>query len=198
MGRRSASTRRRGEVLGQLDVGRTRLLELGDPERLADDLRDRARLLDPLVPLRDRLQHPHDVDELVRLLVELVETGLAGDRDHRRAVEEGVGDAGDEVRRARPEGRHGHRGPAGQAAVDVGHERGALLVAGRDVADADSRGERVEDVHRLLAGDREDVLAALRGEAVDEEVGGGPRHQVGMRWHAPSVRWVAGWRGDSR
>ena len=91
--------------------------------------------LDALVPLRDRLEHPHDVDELVRLLVELVEPGLAGDRDHRRAVEERVGDAGDEVRRAGPEGRHRDRGAAGQPAVDVGHERGALLVAGGDVAD---------------------------------------------------------------
>ena len=85
--------RRRGEVLGQLDVGRARLLELGDAERLAHDLGDGTRQLDALVPLRHRLEHAHDVDELVRLLVQLVEPGLAGDRDHRRVVEEGVGDA---------------------------------------------------------------------------------------------------------
>ena len=61
----------------------------------------------------------------------------------------------------------------GQAAVDVGHERRALLVAGGDVADARVVGERLEDVHRLLAGHGEHPLAALGREAVDEEVGGG-------------------------
>ena len=91
--------------------------------------------LDALVPLGDRLEHAHDVDELVGLLVELVEGRLAGQRDHRRVVEVGVGDPGDEVRGARPERRHRHRRAAGQPPVDVGHERRALLVAGRDVAD---------------------------------------------------------------
>ena len=42
------------------------------------------------------------------------------------------------------------------------------------MADGGVIAERVEDVHRLLAGDREDVVAALGREAVDEEVGGGP------------------------
>ena len=36
----SASTMRGHDVLGQLDVGRARLLRLGDLERLADDLGD--------------------------------------------------------------------------------------------------------------------------------------------------------------
>jgi hypothetical protein len=33
-------------------------------------------------------------------------------------------------------------------------------------------GERLQDVHGLLAGDREDKLAALCLEALDEEIGG--------------------------
>ena len=44
--------------------------------------------------------------------------------------------------------------------------------------------QRVEDVHRLLARDAEDVLAALGREAVDEEVGSAPRSIGG---HARSV-----------
>ena len=141
---------------------------------LRDDLGDRLGRSTRVVPLRHRLEHPDDVDDLVGLLVELVERGLAGDRDHRRAVEVGVGDAGNEVRRARPERRHRHGAAAGEAAVDVGHERGALLVAGRDVAGPRWSLSALEDVHRLLARHREDVLAALRREAVDEEVRGGP------------------------
>ncbi len=58
--------------------------------------------------------------------------------------------------------------------MNVGHECGALFVAGGDVADGRVIAERVEDVHRLLAGHGEDVVAALGGEAIDEEVGGGP------------------------
>ena len=103
----------------------------------------------------------------------LSEPDLAGEGDHRRPVEVGVGDAGDEVGGARAEGGHGHRAAARQAAVDVRHERGALLVAGGDVADARVIRERLEDVHRLLAGHREDVLAALRLEAIDEQLRGG-------------------------
>ena len=166
-------------------MGRAGLLELGDAERLADDLGHRRRLLDALVPLRHRLEHADDVDELVRLLVELVEPGLAGDGDHRRVVEVRVGDPGDEVGRAGPEGRHGHGGPAGQPAVDVGHERGALLVAGRDVAHGGLLAERLEDVHRLLAGHREDVLAGLGGEALDEQGGG---RSAGLGDHGRSLR----------
>ena len=182
----AALGRRGGQVLGQLDVGRAGLLEGRDPERLADDLGDRLDPLDARVPLRDRREHVDDVDDLVGLLVELVRGRLAGDRDHRGAVEVRVGDAGDEVRRARAERAHRDGGPAGQPAVDVGHERGALLVAGRDVADRLAPRQRVEDVHRLLAGHREDPAAVLGGEAVDEEVGGGTG-RAGRRGHAPSV-----------
>ena len=63
--------------------------------------------------------------------------------------------------------------------MDVGHERGALLVARRDVADALVTRQRVEDVHRLLAGHGEDEVTALGRETVDEEVGSSPRRIAG-------------------
>ena len=100
--------------------------------------------------------------------------------DHRRAVQERVRDAGDEVGGAGPEGRHRNRAAPRQAAVDVGHERGALLMARGDVADALRVGERVEDVHRLLARDGEDVFAALGLEALDEEPRGSEWTRVGL------------------
>ncbi len=171
--------RRRGEVLRQLDVGRAGLRQGRDAERLADDLGDGLDLLHAPVPLRHRFQHPHDVDDLVRLLVQLVGRRLPGDRHHRRPIEVGVGDTGDEVRRPRPEGAHRDRRPTGEAPVDVRHEGGALLVAGRDVADGFVPRQRIEDVHRLLAGDREDELAAFGRETVDEQVGGAPRRSRG-------------------
>jgi hypothetical protein len=125
----------RHDVLGQLDVGGPRLLGLGDLERLADDLRDDLRRVDARVPLRDR---PHDLDQvdvLVRLLVHALQIRLAGERHERRAVEERVGHGGDEVRRARPQRSQAHARAARQAAVHVGHERPALLVADRHEGD---------------------------------------------------------------
>src|SRR5439155_26864774 len=59
--------------------------------------------------------------------------------------------------------------------VDGGHERGALLVAGRDVADTGRGGEGFEKIHGLLARYREDELAALGDEAIDQQAGGGLR-----------------------
>ena len=100
---------RGGDVLRQLDVGRAGFGQLGHAERLAHDLGDRAGPLDALVPLRDGPEQPHDVDVLVRLLVDLAEARLAGQGDHRGAVQERVGHARHEVGRPGPERRHGHR-----------------------------------------------------------------------------------------
>src|SRR5918993_99575 len=140
------------DVLRQLDVGGAGLLQPGDAKGASDGLGDGVAAPDTRGPLGHGLEHPGDVDQLVRLLVQLVRAGLARDRHHRGAVQVGIRDAGDEVRRARPQGRHRDGGPAGETAMDVSHERGALLVAGRDVAQARVVGERLEDVHGLLPG----------------------------------------------
>ena len=79
--------------------------------------------------------------------------------------------AGDEVRRPRPERAEADARAAGEAAVHVGHVGAALLVADGDELDRRVR-ERAVELERLLAGDAEDVLDALRLEAVDEEVRG--------------------------
>ena len=84
-----------------------------------------------------------------------------------------------------PERRHRDRGAPGEPAIDVGHERGALLVAGRDVPDGLRARERLEEVEGLLARDGEDELARLGFEAGDEEVGGGSQGRLG---HAPECR----------
>ena len=85
---------------------------------------------------------------------------LAGDGDDRRAIHVGVGDTGDEIGRAGTERRHAHAGPAGQPAVDVGHERCALLVSRRDELDRAVE-QRVHDVDVLFAGNAEDVFDAF-------------------------------------
>ena len=157
------------DVLGQLDVGRARLLRLGDLERLAHDLGDDLARVQPRVPLRHRLHDRDDVDVLVRLLVHALEVALAGQGDERRAVEERVGDRGDQVRGAGAERAEADAGALGEAAVHVRHVGAALLMANRD--EVDTRvGERLVEVERLLARDPEDVLDPFDLQALHEQV----------------------------
>ena len=116
--------------------------------------------------------------------MQLVRADLPGDRDHGCAVQVGVRDTRHQVRGARPEGCQRYGAAARQPAVDVGHERRALFVAGRDVADATLTAERVQHVHRLLARHGEHVPTALCGKALDEEVSGCPRRAIGLGCHS--------------
>jgi hypothetical protein len=150
-------------------VGRAGLLRLGDLERLAHHLGDHARRVQPRVELGDRPQHVDDVEVLVRLLVHALEVRLAGERDHRRAVQERVGDPGHEVGRPRPQRAEAHARRAGEPAVHVGHVRTALLVADGHELHARSL-ERLVEIQRLLARDAEYVLDALGLEALHEQI----------------------------
>ena len=103
------------------------------------------------------------------LLVHALEVGLPGQSDERRAVEEGVGHAGEEVRRPRPERAEADTGALGQAAVHVRHVGAPLLMANRDEID----GRVVEgfvEVQGLLARDAEDVLDPLDLQALHEKI----------------------------
>src|SRR5256712_13376181 len=75
------------DVLRQLDVGRARLLEPGEPERLADDLRRRLGHVEAGRSPRDGAEPLNDVEVLVRLFVPALEPRLTGDRDERPAVQ---------------------------------------------------------------------------------------------------------------
>ena len=85
------------------------LLGLGHLERLADDLGHDLGTRHARVPLDDRAQDPDQIDVLVRLLVHPLEVGLTGQGDERRAIEERVGDCGDEVGGARDPASPGRR-----------------------------------------------------------------------------------------
>ena len=165
----TASSGRRHHVLGQLDVGRAGLLRLGDLERLAHDLGDDVARVQARVPLRHRLHDRDDVDVLVGLLVHALEVALAGQGDERRAVEEGVGDRGDQVRGARAERAEADAGALGEAAVHVRHVGPALLVSNGDEVDR-GVGERFVEIQGLLTRDTEDVLDPLDLQALHEQV----------------------------
>src|SRR5204863_3911567 len=74
------------DVLGELDMRGARLLETREPEGLADDLGGRLGDADPRAPFRDRAEHAHDVDVLMRLLRRAFEGELTGDGEKRVAA----------------------------------------------------------------------------------------------------------------
>src|SRR5438128_10540046 len=75
------------DVLRQLDVGRARLLEPGEPERLANYLRRRLGHVEACRPLRDGAEHLNDVEVLVRLLAHALYPQLSGECYELRAVQ---------------------------------------------------------------------------------------------------------------
>ena len=131
----------------------------------------------------------------MRLLVHSLEPALAGQGHERGPVQEGVGHPGHQIGGPGTQGAEAHAGPAGQAALDVGHEGAGLLVADRDELDRRSV-ERVRDVEGLLAGDPEDPSDPLGLEAPHQQVGGplgAPvPGRVALRRHRPPIAVAPG------
>ena len=166
-------------------LGRSISTGPGRPERrdakgLGEDARNVRGAPDDEAVLHDRQRDPEDVDFLEGVGAHQRRADLAGDRDHRHAVEEGVGDAGDEVGRARPGGREADAGLAGDPAIGVGGERRGLLVADQDVVQART-GQRVVDRHDRAARIAEDVLDALALQRLDDQPRAGDRLPVAAR-----------------
>ena len=159
-----------GDVFGQHDERRARSFGLGLLERLADHLGRGVAQGDHVAPLRERPVDRHEVDHLVRLLVEAVEAGLRHQGDQRMGVQLRVRDPEHEVERTRAERRQAHAGAARERAVDVGHERGAALVARRHEPDR-RVGQRVDHVEVLFTREAEHELDAFVLEALHEELG---------------------------
>ena len=161
-----------GNVLGKVDEAGAGLLGLRGLECLAHDLGDHLRGADLGRVLGDRVEEVHQVEDLVALLVHPCRRALTGDRDQRRAIHVSVGDAGHEVGGAGAEGRKADPGTAGQPAIDIRDEGGALLVPGWHEL---HRGvdQRVEEVDVLLARDAEDIVDAFVLEAAREELAPG-------------------------
>ena len=114
-------------------------------ERLVDDLGEQLCPVDPPGALDER---PIDlelrsigveVDFLMRVAAEVVRRHVAGDDDHRDAVEGGVGDAGCRVGEPGAEVAEDHRGATGDPGVAVGGMGGDLFVAHVDELDGARR-----------------------------------------------------------
>ena len=106
---------------------------------------------------------------------------LAGDGDQRHRVHLGVGQAGDQVERTGPGGRHHHAGLAAGPRVSLGREDAPLLVPRQDRPDpvAVSR-QRLVQRHARAARIGEDDLDAVPHQRLDQNVGPGDRFRRGL------------------
>ena len=92
------------DVLGHTEIHGPRPLGLGELERFADHLGDGAGGENEVGPLRHRRKHGHQVDTLVRFLVDPVESHLGREGQQRCAVGVGVSRSQQEVDGAGSEG----------------------------------------------------------------------------------------------
>ena len=107
---------------------------------------------------------------------------LAGDRDQRDAVELGVGDGGDEVRRAGTAGGHADAHLARAASDALGGERAALLVPRQDGAEliGEPR-QRLVQRHAGPARIGEDRIDAVVHQRLDQDIRPAGEFGFGLR-----------------
>src|SRR6266545_327222 len=164
-------TGRAGVCLATLGPGSTNLVT-----GVADAFLDRAPLVAitaqaDLTRIHRESEQVQDVDVLVGLAVDPRQVRLGRDRDERSAVEERIRHAGHEIRRAGSQGREADAGPAGEAAVDVGHERRGSFVSSQDEPNR-TVAEGVHQLEVLLPRDSEGEPDAFTFQTGDEERGG--------------------------
>ncbi len=160
---------------GDRDV--LRQIEMHRPLRLAQRQRDRLRhrlghasRLKSERRLGDRLEQRMVVDPHLDAPTELVGVEIAGDRDQRRAIEEGSAHAGREVGRAGPQRRDAKSRRAGHAAGDVGGEAGGAFVRGEHEFDP-ARAHRLHQRQHVAARNAEAVGHPVRLQRCDDQIG---------------------------
>src|SRR5881296_1889725 len=93
---------------------------------------------------------------------------LSAQRDHWRAIEERLGDTGDEVRRPRSERAHAHAGDPARGRHRVCHERGRRLVASEHELEP-GLAEALDEVDDLATRVAEDMAHAGGAKAISDE-----------------------------
>jgi hypothetical protein len=157
-------------VLGHVHQHRARSPGRGHVEGLADGPGDVLGLGDQEVVLGDGDGDPGDVGFLEGVGADHAARHLAGDGHHRDRVHIGVGDGGDQVRRAGAAGRHADADAPGGLRVAGGRVAGPLLVPHQDVPDDLRVEQRVVGRQDGAAGDAEHHVSAHPLERVHERL----------------------------
>ena len=188
------------QVLRQGQEDRAGTAAQGPADRLGHrgrDIFDRVRFSRPFC---ETAQGGHLVDLLERLATKEWTVHLTNDREHRRRILACRVDADGEIRAANRSSAEAHRGPAGQLAMGLRHERRRTLVAGCDDPDPGTL-EGVEQPEERFAGDGECVADAGRTEGAGNEAPDGSwailrrRHRLGRglsRIGRGRGRWLSG------
>ena len=126
--------------------------------------------LEPQRRLGDRLEQRVVVDPHLDAAADLVGVEVAGERDQRRAVEEGAAHPGREIGGARPERRNAEPRRARQAAADVGREAGGALMRGQhEIEPAPPHG--LHERQHIAAGDAKAAADSSRFQGCDDQIG---------------------------
>ncbi len=180
IGRRSdfcGRRQRRHRLVGRRDRHIFRQVEMHRPHRLGEREADRldqrladAALLQLQRRLGDRLEQRVVVDPHLDAAAELIGVEVAGDRDHRRAIEPGVADAGREVGRARAERRDAKPRRARHAAGDIGGKARRAFMRRQHEIDA-ALAHRLHQREHVAARNAEAAGDAGGFERGDDEIG---------------------------
>ena len=180
-GRRQVVGLRQLHVLRQVDQHRAGAAAARQVEGLVQHRRqliDRAR---QVAVLDDRQGHAEHVQFLERVGAHQVRGHLPGDADHRHRIQQRVGDAGDEVRRAGARGRDANADATAVARVAVRGQRGRLLMPHQHVLHRAAEQGVVEG---------HDAAARIAEEGIDP-FGLERLHQPLGSVHAPASAGVA-------
>ncbi len=182
--------RRHRHVLGQVEMDGPRRLAQRDRERLREHRRH-ATAPQRQRRLRDRTEERVVIDRHLDAAADLRGRDVAGDRDHRRAVEIGAPHARREVRGAGAERGDAEAGHPGETSGDVRGEGRRALVRGEHERQP-FRPHRVHQRQHVAARNAEAVADAGRPQRADDQLGvGHVRRTAGGSVHPRAARIAA-------
>nr|WP_228521576.1 hypothetical protein [Nocardioides islandensis] len=168
------------DLVGEDEVGDAAPVD-GVLHRQRGQLGGVAARRDGRVPDRHVAEHGLQVDVLERPAAQHARRDLPGERQHRRAVQLGVVQAGQQVRRAGSGDREAGRRAAGELAVGAGGEGRRALVPDPDVPQLAALlgpAHRVGDAQVRVADHAEDGVHPVRDQGLDDRVADGAAASV--------------------
>jgi len=150
---------------------------------------DARRIVDPRCPFADRPKEGRKIDLLEPLAPLHAARDIADEQNHRLRIlmRDMHPDAG--IGRARAAGNKGDAGPPGHAPVGAGHEAGAAFLTAGHHVDFGPLRQGIEHGEEAFPRHREDPLAPLLGQTIDQQRGGalhGIRHVTLSRFCVPA------------